>query len=315
MTGCHKKKVEPSITKQSIHNLKSSVFCGVKGFLTFGLAFLSYLEYGNYKEHSDNHKEHSNDKKIGTRNNSQKQACKLAYSVRTDGTTATQEIDTTINQATKEESTDQQHMLSKNNFTFIMKRNAIPFLEMVIIVPLVCFGLPTVIPNISLMQCALICAALMITTCFIVRTFNLREKLLEKTTDYTSEMIYKELNRDSIVYPIFDKDNKYVRYNSPDAEQLSINRSDFSYCSAIIIFPLKILQSCILLSLAAVEFLETIPSAFVDIFYNRSFESTKSNVQKSGHLLYSSVRYLISISKFDEPVAEFIGIPKVMCGC
>lgn len=289
MAGCHKKKAKPSI-----NNLKSSVFCGVKGFLTFNLAFLSYLEYSNYKE-------------IGI-------ACKLACDVQTYGTTATQDIDNTTNKTTKGESTDQQHMLSNNTFTFIMKRNAIPFLEMVIIAPLVCFGLPTVIPNISLMQCALVCVALMITTCFIVRTFNLREKLLEKTTGYTSDKIYKELNRDSIVYPIFDKDNKYIRYNSPNIEQLSINRSDFSYCSAIfIIFPLKILQSCILLSLAVVELLETIPSAFVDIFYDISFESTKSNLQKSGHLLYASVRNLIPLSRFDGSVAEFIGAPKVMC--
>jgi len=302
MAGCHKEK-----TKQSINNLKSSVFCGVKGFLTFSLAFLSYLEYGKYKGHS-------NYKEIGTRNNSKKRACKLACGVQTDGTTATQDIDNTIDQTTKEESADQQHILSNNTFTFIMKRNIIPFLEMVIIAPFICWGLPTIMHDISLKQCALICVALMITTCFIVRTFNLREKLLEKTTDYTSEMIYKELNRDSIIYPIFDKDNKYVRYNSPNTEQSSVNRNDFSYCSAIfIIFPLKILQSCILLSLAAVELLETIPSAFVDIFYDRSFESTKSNLQKSGHLLYASVRNLIPLSKFDGSVAEFIGAPKVMC--
>ncbi len=31
--------------KKLVNNLKSSIFCGTKGFLTFSLAFLSYLEY------------------------------------------------------------------------------------------------------------------------------------------------------------------------------------------------------------------------------------------------------------------------------
>ncbi|MDD9331723.1 MAG: hypothetical protein PV340_03735 [Wolbachia sp.] len=34
-----------SIIEKLVNNLKSSIFCETKGFLTFNLAFLSYLEY------------------------------------------------------------------------------------------------------------------------------------------------------------------------------------------------------------------------------------------------------------------------------
>lgn len=264
---CTKGTHQSNKYKQSINNLKSSIFCGVKGFLTFNLALLSYLEYGLKQKSVAN----------------QCKVSKKAYEYLKKGT------------------------------VFTMKRNIIPFLEMVVIVPFVCFGLPAIIGKVSLIQCALVCAVLMVTTCFIVRTFNLREKLLEKTTDYCRSAINKEFSKDSIVYPIFDGENKNIKYASPDTDKLT-SESDCSYFSKFLTFPLKILQSCILLSLAAVEIAETIPSLVADVFCDRSFNSIKSNLQRSGHLLYASARNLVSpMSKFDECVAEFIGNPKVAC--
>ena len=107
--------------KKLVNNLKSSIFCGTKGFLTFNLAFLSYLEYSL----------HNNTK-------------------------------------------------LKEGAAFAMKRNVVPFGEMIAIPLFFCFVLPAMVGNISLIECALICAALMIATCFLVRTFHLREKLLKK---------------------------------------------------------------------------------------------------------------------------------------
>ncbi|WP_082941370.1 MULTISPECIES: hypothetical protein [unclassified Wolbachia] len=234
-----------STAKKLVNNLKSSIFCGTKGFLTFSLAFLSYLEYSS----------HHNTK-------------------------------------------------LKEGAAFAMKRNTIPFLEMIIIVPLVCLAFT------GLLQCALVCAALMIATCFIVRTFNLREKLLEKQTGCSKETVSKEFKKDSIKFPIFDQNRKHIEYNSPNQVGESSNTSFFV---AFLVFPLKILQSCIMLSLAAVELLEIVPSLLVDTFFDWSFTFTKSNLQRSGHLLYASVRNLVPITKFDEPIAEFIGTPKATC--
>ncbi len=59
-----------------------------------------------------------------------------------------------------------------------MKKNIIPFLEMVIIVPLAC------LISSSLLQCALTCVALMVDTCFIMRTWNIREHLLAQYTKH-----------------------------------------------------------------------------------------------------------------------------------
>ncbi len=85
-----------STAKKLVDNLKSSIFCGTKGFLTFSLAFLSYLEYSS----------HHNTK-------------------------------------------------LKEGAAFAMKRNTIPFLEMTVIVPFVCFALPAMVGGISLMKCVL----------------------------------------------------------------------------------------------------------------------------------------------------------------
>ncbi|WCR58205.1 hypothetical protein [Wolbachia endosymbiont of Ctenocephalides felis wCfeJ] len=249
-------KTEPA-AKTFVNNLKSSIFCGTKGFLTFSLAFLSYLEYSS-------------------RHNT-----KL-----------------------------------KEGAAFAMKRNTIPFFEMAIITPFVCFALPAMIGIMSLMQCALVCAALMITTCFVVRTFHLREKLMEKTTDYSRETIDREFKKDTIKFPIFDKNREHIGYNSPNQEQSPNEASSFSFLR-VLLFPLKVLlkvlQSCIMLALAAIELLEAVPSFCADLIFDRSFVSTQSSLQRSGHLLYASVRNLVPISVLDECVANFIGTPEATC--
>ncbi|MFP3027117.1 MAG: hypothetical protein ACEY3L_13125 [Wolbachia sp.] len=252
-------KQAESTAKKLVNNLKSSIFCGTKGFLTFNLAFLSYLEYSSH---------HNTELKKGA--------------------------------------------------AFAMKRNTIPFLEMIIIAPFVCFVLPAMVGSISLMQCALLCAALMIAACFIVRTFHLCEKLMEKITNHSRKEIDTEFKKDTIKFPIFDQNRKHIEYNSPNQGQLLSNADSTSLFVKVLLFPLKVLlkvlQSCIMLSLAAVELFETVPSFCVDTVFDREkFASTKSNLQRSGHLLYASVRNLVPITKFDECVANFIGTPEVTC--
>ncbi|MDM8335054.1 hypothetical protein [Wolbachia pipientis] len=124
------------------------------------------------------------------------------------------------------------------------------------------------------------------------------------------------LSKDIIKYPIFDQNRKHIEYNSPNQKQLLNEASRLSFL-AILLFPLnthlKALQSSIMLSLAAVELLEAVPNFCVDVVFDRSFTSTKSNLQKSCHLLYASVRNLVPISILDKPVAELIGTPKITC--
>nr|WP_253309228.1 hypothetical protein [Rickettsia endosymbiont of Ceutorhynchus assimilis] len=259
-----------STAKKLVNNLKSSIFCGAKGFLTFNLAFLSYLEYGMCDHILQ---------KQGKSNN--------------------------------------QYTELKKGAAFAMKRNTIPFLEMAIIVPFVCFALPAMVGSISLMQCALICAALMVTTCFFVRTFHVREWSLEKWTKHSTQEIDGQFKKDTIKFPIFDQNRKHIEYNSPNSGRPLYETSSTSLFVKVLLFPLKVLlnvlQSCIMLSLAAVELLETVPSLFVDTFFDWNFTSTKSNLKRSGHLLYASVRNLVPITKFDECVANFIGTPEVTC--
>ncbi|RDD35726.1 hypothetical protein Wcon_00023 [Wolbachia endosymbiont of Cylisticus convexus] len=242
--------------KKLVNNLKSSIFCGTKGFLTFSLAFLSYLE----------HSSHRNTK-------------------------------------------------LKEDAVFAMKRNTIPFFEMAIIVPFVCLALPSMIGSMNLMHCALICTALMVATCFFVRTFHVRELSLEKSTKHSKQEIDEQFKKDTIKFPIFDKSRKQIEYNSPNPGQ-SLN-DNISLPVRVLLFPLtvllKALQSCIMLSLATVELLEAVPSFCVDLVFDRSFSSTKSNMQRSGHLLYASVRNLVPVTKLDECVADFIGTPKATC--
>lgn len=259
-----------STAKKLVNNLKSSIFCGAKGFLTFNLAFLSYLEYGMCDHILQ---------KQGKSNN--------------------------------------QYTELKKGAAFAMKRNTIPFLEMAIIVPFVCFALPAMVGSISLMQCALICAALMVTTCFFVRTFHVREWSLEKWTKHSTQEIDGQFKKDTIKFPIFDQNRKHIEYNSPNSGRPLDETSSTSLFVKVLLFPLKVLlnvlQSCIMLSLAVVELLETVPSLFVDTFFDWNFTSTKSNLKRSGHLLYASVRNLVPITKFDECVANFIGTQEVTC--
>lgn len=301
------KKQAKSTTKKLVSNFKSSLFCGTKGFLTFNLAFLSYLEYSIYKCTSSAHVQQKEN--IERCNNIQ--ASKLALAEDTDGNFATQEIEQ------KEKNFNQQHKFLRDTAAFAMKRNTIPLLEMAIIVPFVCFALPAMLGSMSLMQCALICTALMVATCFVVRTWHVREKLMEKITNHSRGEIDAEFKKDTIKFPIFDQNRKHTEYNSPNSGLLLDETSSTSLFVKVLLFPLKVLlkvlQSCIMLSLAAVELLETVPSLFVDTFFDWSFTSTKSNLQRSGHLLYASVRNLVPITKFDEPIAEFIGTPKATC--
>ncbi|BDG76203.1 hypothetical protein [Wolbachia pipientis] len=245
--------------KKLVNSLKSSIFCGTKGFLTFNLAFLSYLEYSL----------HNNTK-------------------------------------------------LKEGAAFAMKKNVVPFGEMIAIPLFVCLVLPSMIGSISLIECALTCAALMVATCFVVRTFHLREKLLKKMTNnenYTKKQIEQEFKKDIIKFPIFDKNRQHIEYNSPNQRQLM--KSPPSLFVRVLLFPLtiflKALQSCIMISLAAVELFETVPSFCVDVVFDRNFVSTQSNVKRSGHLLYASVRNLVPVTKLDECVADFIGKPEERC--
>ncbi|APR98496.1 hypothetical protein [Wolbachia endosymbiont of Folsomia candida] len=302
MGGCCKKTNNTTdqtnfTAKKLINTFKSSIFCGAKGFLTFNLALLSYAEYSLYDYMlSKSNNQEDNRPKI-----------KTAQAYLNDGSIV--EVEEEV-----EEKKYNSYKFLKEGAAFAMKRNTIPFIEMIAIVPLACFALPVMIPGINILQCALICIALMVATCFIVRSFNLREKLLEKQTDYTREEIDKEFTKDSIVYPIFNKDRKHIQYNSPDQGHLLSEKDSTSFLVMLLAFPLKILQSCILVSLAVIELLEAVPNLCVDMIYDRSFDATKSNLQRSGNLLYASARNVIPVlSKFDEPVAEFIGIPKASC--
>ncbi|MDM8335055.1 hypothetical protein [Wolbachia pipientis] len=78
---------------------------------------------------------------------------------------------------------------SKVGAVFAIKKNALPFLEMIIIPLLVYFALLAKASSISLMQCVLVYTVLMIATCFFVRAFHLREKSTEKITSYSRKEI------------------------------------------------------------------------------------------------------------------------------
>ena len=192
-----------------------------------------------------------------------------------------------------------------NGPAFAIRRNIIPFFEMITIIPTVFL----LLPNIRLISCTLICVVLMISACLIVRTFNLREKILEKTTYFSMQEITKELcNNDTIIYPIFSKNSKYIKYSIPDREQVASHSMKKERESFFVNFllPIKVLQSCMLLSLSMIELLESLPSLAVDLFYDRKFQSTQSNLQRCFHLLYASVRNIIPISRFDESIAELV---------
>ncbi|WP_353287407.1 hypothetical protein [Wolbachia endosymbiont (group B) of Gerris lacustris] len=267
---CHNKNnghIDPAIkqpvklastTEKLINNLKSSIFCGTKGFLTFSLASLSWLEYS-------------------------------------------------LN----------RNMKLKEGAAFAMKRNVVPFGEMIAVPLLVCFVLPAMVGNISLVECALTCAALMVATCFVVRTCQLRQKLMEtkwlNTTGHSREEIYEQFKKDTMKFPIFNKNRQHIEYNSPNPGQSLNESTSCCFVKVSLTVILKALQSCIMLSLATVEVLEAVPSFCVDLVFDRSFSSTESNMQKSVHLLYANIRNLVPVTKLDECVANLIGTPKATC--
>ncbi|WP_025264024.1 hypothetical protein [Wolbachia endosymbiont of Onchocerca volvulus] len=80
---------------------------------------------------------------------------------------------------------------------------------MTTIVPLICFAPPAMIDNINTIKCALICAMLMTGACFFVKSFHVREWLLEKITDYSKEIIDAEFKKGTIRFPIFNQSRKY----------------------------------------------------------------------------------------------------------
>lgn len=247
------RKSNESFHKKLVNDLKSSIFCGVKGFLTFSLASLSYLEYSFLAKQGQN---------------------------------------------------SNQYKELKKGAAFAMKKNLIPFLEMIAIAPVAC-----ILSN-GLLQCMLMCFALMITACFLVRTFGLRERLLERFTSYSKEVIKEQYSQDSIKFPVFNKERKHIGYSSPDSAQLlREEKNSLPYLSAFLVLPIKILQSCIMLSLALVNLLEAILSLLVDTVYDRTFTATKSNIQRSGHLFHA----IIPATRFDEAIAGFIGTPEAAC--
>ncbi|WP_275601893.1 hypothetical protein [Wolbachia endosymbiont of Onchocerca gibsoni] len=66
--------------------------------------------------------------------------------------------------------------------------------------------------------------------------------------------------------------------------------------------------------LATVKLLEAKSSFCVDLsFGESSFASTESNLKRSGHLLYASMRNLVPISGLNELIAKRIGISKATC--
>ncbi|WP_333023235.1 hypothetical protein [Wolbachia endosymbiont of Pentidionis agamae] len=284
-------KNQTSLTgyKKIINNLKSSIFCGIKGFLTFNLAFLSYLEY-TIHEHTF--------QKRNIQQGENRPKVKIAIAQLNSGG---------IDEVEEIEKKHNIYKFLKKGADFTIKRNTLPFLEMMIIIPAVCCMLPS---SVGLVGSALICIALMTTACFIIRTFGLREKFLEKTTKDAEEEIKNTLKKDDIIYPIFSEKNKYIRYNFPGRKETS---STSTPLRTFLTFPIRLVQSSILLLLAVVEFLEAAPSFFVDLMFDRSFKSTKSNFKRSGHLLYASARNIVPLSRFDEPVAELIGAPEVAC--
>lgn len=295
MGVCHKKN---NLTaKRLVNILKTSIFCGAKGSLTFSLACLSYLEYSlcDYMLRKSNNQEDD------------AQKIKLVNACLSDG-------DGNVAESEVRGKKHNPYKSLREGNTFAMKRNIIPFIEMITIVPFACFALPIMIPGISLLQCALICAALMVATCFIVRSFNLRENLICKYDKYTQEQIKTAFRNSDIAYPIFNQDRKHIQYNSPEQGQLLSEKNNTSFLVKLLTFPLKVLQSCILFSLAVVELLETVPNLFVDMVCGGRLENTKNGFKILCHLLYGSARNMIPVlSKFDGPVAEFIGNPQASC--
>ncbi len=313
---CIEEKQTDSVDKNRVStffsHIKASVFCGVKGYFTFELAFISYINYSLHYfffKHSDKNRSQPLAKKYDT---------------------------------------------MRKGAAFAMKRNLIPFFEVVIIMPLICFGLPKILGVNSILKdhlylyCTFACITLMITACFIVRTFCLREKLTERLSCYNSQQITDSFKQDDIRYPIYDKENGNLMFNFPDQADGSKDkynipsRRDFILLVLLnfITLPLKLLQATTMLSLSIVELGEAIFNFPFDLLTccnsKNKFVATRSNMQRSGHLFYGFIRNSVDIALFpimifvnshyqvcknmsspfaciDDTVAEFIGTPESTC--
>lgn len=273
---CNDKNEEKKFTY--FGHIKASVFCAIKGHLIFQLAFISYINYSLYYF------------LLRQQNNGQPKVLAEKY------------------------------LYLRKSAGFSMVRNTIPFLEVAVIMPLVCFGLPK-IPGIdSLLKdhmylyCTLICIVLMVSICFTVRTFELREKLAKCFyKDCTLEKIKSSFKQDDIHYPIYE--NGSLEFNSPNRndykdKQNSSSRRDFLVLVLLnfITLPLKLIQATTMLSLAAVELAEAIfnfPFDLLTCYNNKDkFAATESSLKRSGYLLYGFVRNTIDIISF--PVMVFV---------
>ncbi|GHM58382.1 MAG: hypothetical protein sL5_05230 [Candidatus Mesenet longicola] len=208
----------------------------------------------------------------------------------------------------------------KKSAAFSMIRNIIPFFEVAIIMPLVCFGIPR-IPGVGdvlqdhmYLYCTLICITFMIAICFTVRALELREKLTKCFyKDYDSEKIKGSFKQDDIHYPIYEDGN--LMFNFPDCsnykgKQNASSRGYFILLTLLnlITLPLKLIQATTMLSLAIIEFGEAIFNFPFDILtcYNDKdkFAATKNGLKRSGYLFYGFIRNAIDITFF--PVMVFV---------
>ncbi|XGA08085.1 MAG: hypothetical protein U0X86_000246 [Wolbachia endosymbiont of Xenopsylla cheopis] len=214
----------------------------------------------------------------------------------------------------------EKYLHLKKGAAFSMARNIIPFFEVAIIMPLVCFGIPR-IPGIdSVLQdhmylyCILICIVLMIAICFTVRTFELREKLTKCFyKDYNLEEIKSSFKQDDIHYPIYEDGNLIFNFpnksNYKDKQNLP-SGGDFILLTLLnlITLPLKLIQATTMLSLAIIELGEAIFNFPFDILtcYNDKdkFAATKNGLKRSGYLFYGFIRNAIDITFF--PVMVFV---------
>ncbi len=208
----------------------------------------------------------------------------------------------------------------KKNAAFSMVRNTIPFFEVAIVMPLVCFGIPripgidSVLKDHMYLYCILTCIVLMIVICLTVRAFELREKLTKCFyKDYNLEEIKNSFKQDDIYYPIYK--NGILMFNSLNQsnykdKQNSPSRGDFILLVLLnlIALPLKLIQATTMLSLSIVEFGEAIFNFPFDLLTCCSdkdkFAATKNGLKRSGYLFYGFIRNAIDITFF--PVTVFV---------
>ncbi|WP_339048781.1 hypothetical protein [Candidatus Mesenet endosymbiont of Phosphuga atrata] len=215
----------------------------------------------------------------------------------------------------------------KKSAAFSMARNIIPFFEIAIIMPLVCFGIPRIPGVDSALQdhmylyCTLICIILMVAICFTVRTFELREKLTKCFyKDYNLEEIKSSFKQDDIHYPIYEDGNlifNFPGHSNYKDKQNAPSRGDFILLVLlnIITLPLKLIQATTMLSLSVVELCEAIFNLPFDLLTCCSdkdkFAATKNGLKRSGYLFYGFIRNAIDITFF--PVTIFVDSHYQVC--